>query len=216
MRVLLSLLAAAGLVVFDGSSLDAQPADAGSIVGAWSLNREASDQPRQGPGADGRGRDAGAGRGGGRRGGGPGGPGGGFGRGGGRGGFGGRGGGAASPEDLERRVEGMRAILQPADRLTITRTESMVIVTTGDGVTTRLAPDGSKVKDESTGIERRTRWEGTRLVTEISGAGSGRITESYAVDASTGRLIVTLQLPERRNAQADTPQTLRRVYDPQR
>lgn len=216
MRVLLALLVAAGLVASDGSSLEAQATDAGSIVGAWALNREASDQPREGLGADGRGRDGGAGRGGGRRGGGPGGPGGGFGRGGGRGGFGGRGGRAAGPEDRERRVEAMRAILQPADRLTITRTESMVIITTGEGVTTRLAPDGSKVKDESTGIERRTRWEGARLVTEISGAGPGRITESYAVDASTGRLVVTLQLPERRNAQADTPQPLRRVYDPQR
>ena len=209
--MLLSVFVAVGLVVLDRPSLDAQGTDAGSIVGAWSLNRDASDPPREelGPGGQGRGRAGGAG--GGRRGGGAGGPGGGFGRGGRGGGFGGRG----NPEDMERRVDAMRAILQPAERLTITRTDSMVIVTTGDGTTTRLAPDGSRVKDESTGIERRSRWEGTRLVTEISGAGPGRISETYAVDPATGQLIVTLQLPGRGNAQADAPRTLRRVYEPQ-
>lgn len=119
-------------------------------------------------------------------------------------------------EALERRIEAMRAIVRPAERLTITRTPSMVIITNEEGSTTRLAPDGSRVKDESTGIERRSRWDGATLVTEITGVQGGRITETYAADPTTGQLIVTLQLPPRRNSDDKTGQTLRRVYEPQR
>ena len=70
----------------------------------------------------------------------------------------------------------------------------MVIITTGDGRTTRLSPDGSKIKDQSTGIERRTRWEGDRLIDEISGAGRGKIIETYARDPETHELVVTVQV----------------------
>ncbi len=46
-------------------------------------------------------------------------------------------------------MDAMRDLLEAPERMTITRTESMVIITTGDGRTTRLATDNSKVKDES-------------------------------------------------------------------
>ena len=60
--------------------------------------------------------------------------------------------------------------MEAPERLTIVRTESLVIVTTGDGRTTRLSPDGKKIKDDSTGIERKSKWDGNKLVTEITGA----------------------------------------------
>jgi hypothetical protein len=209
-----------------------------SIVGAWTLNKDKSDTPPP-DGANGGGRD-GAGQpgggGGGRRGGGGGGGGGrgGFGGGfggGGRGGNGGGGGGRGNPEDMQRRMAAMRDILQAADRLTITRTESMVIVTTGDGRTTRMATDGSKVKDDSTGIERRTHWDGDRLVSEISGAGPGKITETYALDAESHQLVVSQQMdgasrpsqrgPDGQGSQSGQPRPTspqqgprRHVYDP--
>jgi len=117
---------------------------------------------------------------------------------------------------MARRLEALRDIVRPAARLTITHTTTMVIIVTDDGTTTRLVPDHSRVKDESTGVERRTRWQEARLTTELTGVGPGRITETYAIDATTGRLVVTLQLPPRRNSDEKTGRTLRRVYDPVR
>src|SRR6185295_15504032 len=92
----------------------------------------------------------------------------GFGRGGGRGGPGG-GMGNRDPEEARRRMEAMRDLMTAPEHLTITRTDSLIIVTGGDGRTTRLSADGKKIKDESTGLERKTRWENGNLVSEITG-----------------------------------------------
>ena len=127
------------------------PDSAGSIVGAWTLNKDLSDRPQDRE-ADREDRQ------GGRRSGGFGRGGGGFGRGGlGRGGGGDRGGGAPSPEDMAKMRDALRDIMNPPDRLTITQTDHMVIMTTGDGRTTRLSTDGKTIKDESTKIERKTK-----------------------------------------------------------
>ena len=213
-----------------------------TVVGAWTLKTSLSDHPPAPPdGADpeGRRRDRG-GRGGGAPGG-PGGPGGGMGRGGGgrggggRGGFGGGQGGRGNPEEMRRRMDAMRDLLEAPERMTIVRTDSMVIITTGDGRTTRLATDNSKVKDESTGIERRTRWEGEKLVSEISGAMGGKLIETFELAPDTDRLVVTLSPEGRLRGGSDsgangapdagTPAddaagpmrgaARRRVYDPQ-
>ncbi len=120
----------------------------------------------------------------------------------------------------------MRDLLEAPERMTITRTESMVIITTGDGRTTRLATDNSRVKDESTGIERRTRWEGDTLVSDISGAVGGKMTETFAVDPGSHRLVVTLQMeggnrrgggdPDAGTGPPPAGGPRRRVYDPPR
>lgn len=91
---------------------------------------------------------------------------------------------------MERRMNAVRDVVMPAERLTITATDSMVIITTGDGRTTRLATNNSKIKEEASGIERKTRWEGEKLVTEINGLGRGKATETYAIDPETHQLIV--------------------------
>ena len=46
------------------------------------------------------------------------------------------------------------------------------MLTGADGRTTRLSPDGKKIKDENTKIERKTKWDGGKLVSEINGLGS--------------------------------------------
>ena len=97
--------------------------------------------------------------------------------------------------------------------MTITRTESMVIITTGDGRTTRLATDGSKVKDESTGIETRTHWNREELVTEISGLQGGKITETYSINPESHRLTVTVDAAGDRGVALAARH---RVYDLQR
>lgn len=167
-----------------------------SIVGAWTLNKDLSDQS---PGPDRGERPEGGGRrdGGGRRGG--------FG-----GGFGGRGfgGGAAhNPEGNRRMRDALREELQAPDHLTIVQTDAMVIITAGDGRTTRLSTDSKKIKDESTGIERKTKWDDGKLVSEINGLGPAKVTETYAVDADQKQLHVVVQVDGPRRTSAN------RVYD---
>ena len=204
--VLLTLLLAAGNPL--------QPAQPPSIGGGWTLNRELSDagnRPGRGEPGDGeRGRGAGArgrGQGGGRRGGG-GFVGGGLGGAGGRGRRGGRG---EAREDMARMRDALRDILEPSDHLTITQTGSMIVITGADGRTTRLSPDGSKVKDENTKVERKTRWDGRRLLSEISGAGPGKMTQVFVVDPESHRLQVTVQME---GGRAGQPRTIAHVYDP--
>lgn len=172
-----------------------------TIVGAWSLNPDASDSQRERREGDGdrQGRSGGGGRFGGGRG---------FGRGGGRGARG-AGAGNRDPEEMRRRMQAMRDLTTAADHLTITQTESLIIVTAGDGRTTRLSADGKKIKDESSGLERKTRWENGNLVSEISG-GPGKIVETYAVDADRAQLTVTLRFEGGREPNG---RVVRHVYD---
>jgi hypothetical protein len=155
-------------------------------VGAWTLNRDLSDTGQlldQARNNGGRGGGYGRGGGGGygRRGGGGGGqyPG---------GGGGGRSGG--DPQEMERRMSALRDILYAPDHLTITQTESMVIVTTSDGRTTRYTLDWKKNKDESTSTERRSKWESSKLVSEVTGASQPKVTEYYSVDPEHHELLV--------------------------
>jgi hypothetical protein len=178
-----------------------------SIVGAWTLNKDLTDASGSTPQRGDRGARGGGY--GGRRGGG------GFGGGGrGGGGFGGggygRGGARGNPDDMRRMRDAMQEILEVPDRMTITQTESMVIITTGDGRTTRLSTDGSKIKDDSTGIERKTHWDKNQLVSEISNAGPARITQTFAVNADSHQLTVTVDFGNGDNRRPPS----HRVYDP--
>ena len=176
---------------------------ASSIVGAWTLNKAQSETPFE-QATDARSdrpdstRDrarGGVGRGGGR-----------LGR---RGNISQSGDSRRSADDVARMRDAMRDITEAPERLTIVQTNSMVIITTGDGRTTRLAPDGTKIKDESTSIERRSTWDGGKLVTEITGMGP-KMTETYAADPERRQLIVTIQT---QNARVPQGITTRRVYD---
>lgn len=205
-RTLMIAALTVGLLPVDGRLL-AEASQPISIAGIWTLNADKIDTapaPPEGGDPEGGGQ-------GGRGGPGNGGFGGGFGSGG-RGG-----GGRANPEAMRRRRDALREIVEDPARMTITQSESMVIIITGDGRTTRLATDGSKVKDESTGIERKTRWEGSRLISEISGAVRAKMTETYSLDPETHQLVVLLQTGDGRSHQGDSsPGPRRRVYDPQR
>jgi hypothetical protein len=183
-----------------------KPGDANNaIVGAWTLNKSASTLRGAGEagGRDGEDGQRGDGSGRGRRRGGGGFGGGGFGRGG--GGFGNQ-----TPQNQEtqqRMRDALRQEMQAPDHMTIVSSETTVIITTPDGHTTRLATDGSKIKDDSTGIERKTKWDGGKLVSEVSGLGRGKITETYAVDGEPKQLRVKLDVDGPRKS------TETRVYD---
>jgi hypothetical protein len=188
----------------------AAAADTHAIVGTWTLNNDLSDQP----GRDQRDPDAREGRrgsegrgsgGGGRRGGG------GFG-GGGRGGRGGRGS-SMNPEDMARMRDAMRDLTSPSGHLTIAETGSMIVITAAEGRTTRLSPDGKKIKDDNTGIQRKTKWDGGKLVTEISGLGpAGKATQTIAADPESHQLRIVVQM-EGGSRRGSGPRTITHVYD---
>jgi hypothetical protein len=98
-----------------------------------------------------------------------------------------------NPEQNARRREALRDITDPPNRLVVTVTSSMVILAAPDGRTTRLAPDGSKIKDENIGVERQTRWIDGRLVSQISGLGP-KITQTFSVDAERRQLRVLVDI----------------------
>jgi len=175
------------------------------ITGAWTLNKDLSDQPQdRGDQSGDSGRRRGAGGGGFGRGGG-------FGHGGRMGRGGGYGGGAQmDPEAMARMREAMRDIMQPSEHLTITQADKMIVITTAEGRTTRLSTDGSKIKDDNTKIERKSKWDGDKLVSEISGIGPGKITQTYAVDPEHHQLRITTNIER---GQAGQARTVTNVYN---
>jgi hypothetical protein len=204
------MVAAAGVVAV-GSTIRAraQSVDKPSVAGGWTLNHDLSDQPTTGaearsggdrtPGNGGGGGGGyGGGRGGGRRGGM------------GRGGGGGQSQPAGNPEEMARLRDAMRDITMPPDHLIITQTESMVVLTAADGRTTRLSTDGKKVKDDNTKVERKTKWDGGKLVSEINGLGPGKMTQTFSVDPDNHQLRVVVLMEGGGRPQ---PRTITNVYD---
>jgi hypothetical protein len=223
MRTFARLVGSAGvaamLVFWAVAGNCAQGGEPHAITGAWTLNKDLSDPP---PGR-GDGRDQGdEGRG--TRGDGARGPGGGGRRGG--GGFGGRGmgrsggmgrGGGMNPEELVRLRDAMRDLTNPSDHLTIVETESMVVITAANGRTTRLSPDGKKIKDDNSRVERKTKWDGGKLVTEISGLGpAGKATQTLSADPEAHQLRIVVQMEggsSTGSGQGRGPRTITHVYD---
>jgi hypothetical protein len=191
-RFALVVGSAAMFAMWAGAAPRAQTAETHAIAGAWTLNKDLSDQPpargdQRDQGDSGRGSRAG---GGGRRGGGGFGGGRGMGRGGGMGRAAGM-----NPEDMARMRDAIRDLTNPSDHLTIVETNSMIVITSADGRTMRLAPDGKKIKDDNTHVERKTKWDGGKLVTEISGLGpAGKATQTIAADAENHQLRIVVQM----------------------
>jgi hypothetical protein len=221
MRTLCSigiLTAAVAALSIPVAAQEKPSAPAQSLAGAWTRNVDLSDAPaargQQSDDGAARGDGSSGGGGGGRRRGGGGGGGfggGGFGRGGGGGGGRGAGGaGAMNPEDAARMRDAMRDITNPSDHLIITQTEAMVVLTAADGRTTRLSPDGKKIKDDNTKIERKTKWDGGKLVSEINGLGRGKMTQTFAVDPEGKQLRLTVVMEGGSSGQ---PRTVTQVYD---
>jgi hypothetical protein len=60
-------------------------------------------------------------------------------------------------------------------------------------------------------MERKTRWDGAKLVSEISGLGPGRMTQTISLDAERHQLRISLQTDGDRSGQ---PRTIAHVYEP--
>ena len=124
----------------------------------------------------------------------------------------GRGGGgtAANPDEVARMRDAMRDVTNPSDHLIITQTETIIVLTGADGRTTRLSPDGKKIKDENTKVERKTKWDGGKLVSEINGLGSGKMTQTFSVDPEAKQLRIVVVME---NGRSKEPRTVTQVYD---
>jgi hypothetical protein len=83
----------------------------------------------------------------------------------------------------------------------------MIVMTGADGRTTRLSPDGKKIKDENTGVGRKTKWDGEKLVSEVSGLPQGGVTQTFAIDDTAHQLRITAEIDGRAGKQ-----TLTNIY----
>jgi hypothetical protein len=204
------LIAVAAIVIggCTAATLSAQSAGTPDLTGTWVFNAELSDRPGQA--AQGGRPDGGAG---GRRG-----PGGGMGRPGGMGGqgggYGGRGGGGAgmpNPEDMERMRAAMAAVLHAPARLIIVNSERGLIVTDDEGVSTRLALDGSKETGAINGVpfETTTKWEEGKLRVEKKFRSGPKVIELYSVSSDPRLLTVSLKTDSGRGG----GRTIKRVYE---
>ena len=186
------------------------------LTGTWVLNRDLSDKPGQGGDRDG------GGGGGGRRGPGGGGmarPGGGMGgmgggMGGGRGGGMGGGGGMPDREEMARMRATMEAVVRAPERLIIVTADPGLIVTDEEGVSTRLALDGSKETGAVNGVpfESTTKWEAGKLRVERKFKSGLKLVETYSVSTDPRLLTVSAKIEGGRMGGAG--RATNRVYEP--
>jgi len=181
-----------------------------SILGAWKLNRDESDDPRKkmqdARGADnGRGGGGGGGRGGVRMGipgmgGGP--------YGGGR--RGGGGGGNESDEDRQQ----MQQVLGPTSALTVAEAKKDVEIDVFDDQQRKTAifTDGRKLQKtkDSTTQEIAAHWDGNRLVTDEKTPKGQKMSRMYELSYDGTQLYETLQLTRGRSS---SQISIRYVYD---
>jgi hypothetical protein len=158
-----------------------------SIVGAWTIDKDLSDQPGGGRGSDddqpmggapgGMGRRGGGGGGGGMR----------------PGGMGGGGGRPADRDEMRRSARLMQDLVKPPDGLTIVRDGTAVLFTTDDGRTIKQVVDG-KEQERLSGdgvIKSKSRWNGAQLVIEEKIQDGPTVTRTYTPSAD-GRQLMTV------------------------
>jgi hypothetical protein len=178
-----------------------------SIMGAWKLNRDESEDPRK------RSQDANGGNGGRGGGGGRGGvrmgiP----GMGGGPYGGGRRGGGGGGESDADR--EKMQEFMTPAPALTVAEAKKDVEVDVFDDQQrkTALFTDGRKLQKtkDATSQEVAAHWDGNRLVTDEKSPSGRKISRTYELSYDGTQMYETLRLTRGRS---DQQISIRYVYD---
>jgi hypothetical protein len=178
-----------------------EPPPRTTILGAWKLNRDESDDPRKRR-QDSGGSNGGSGGGyGGRRGG----TGGGY-PGGGHGGYGGR-----SGESDEERQK-MHELLTPANAMTLSMTGAEVDLVDDQNRKRAFMTDGRKLqksKDENY-QEISAKWDGNRLATDEKNPRGGEMSRTFELSYDGRQLYETLHMTSGRN---NTPLVIRFVYD---
>ena len=168
-----------------------------TILGAWKLNRDESDDPRK------RRQDSGGSSGGGyggRRGGGGGYP------GGGHGGYGRRGG----ESDEERQK--MRELFTPPAAMTLSMTGAEVDLVDGLDRKRAFMTDGRKLQKskDPNYLEIAAKFDGHRLVTEEKSPRGDKMSRTFELSEDGRQLYLTLHMTTGRS---NTPLVVRYVYD---
>ena len=155
------------------------------LAGRWALNKDLSDDARE---KMREGMERGDGAGGGRP---PGGP----------------GGGGMGGDDDPR--EAMRAILEPAEELTITQTATEIAVEEKFGQTRHLHPDGKKYKTDNGASEIKALWKDGKLLVETKRARGGSVVETWELVPDGSRVIVNVKM----EGGFGPSVALKRIYD---
>lgn len=172
-----------------------------SILGAWKLNRDESDDPRKKM-QEARGGNGGGGRGGVRMGipgmgGGP---------------YGGRRGGGGNESDQDR--ERMQEFMSPSRTLTVAEAKKDVEIDMFDDQERKNAffTDGRKLQKakDNTTQEIAAHWDGNRLVTDEKSPSGRKISRTYELSYDGTQLYETLRLTRGRS---DSQISIRYVYD---
>jgi hypothetical protein len=179
------------------------------LSGHWVYNRELSDDARE---KMREGMAKGGGPGGGRPPGAPGGGGMGGPGGGGMGGSGGGGRGGPPPGGMggdDDPRQAMRAILEPAEELTIARTATEIALEEKFGETRHLHPDGKKYKTDNGGSDVKASWKEGKLVVETKRARGGSVVETWELVPDGSRILVNVKM----EGGFGPGVTLKRIYD---
>jgi hypothetical protein len=185
------------------------PAPRQTILGAWKLNREESDDMRN------RSQDSqagGSGGSGGRRGGGgwPG---------GGGGGYGGRRGGYSGQESDEERQK-MRELLSPPTTVTLSMTGAEVDLRDDHDRKRAFMTDGRKLKKskDNNYQEIAAKWDGNRLVTDEKSPRGGKMSRSFELSPDGRQLYENLHIEStgRNNRSLDVHYVYEILADAQR
>jgi hypothetical protein len=179
-----------------------------SIIGAWKLDRDDSDDAQKKM-QDARNSGGTGGYGGNRRMGG-GYPGGGYPGGG--GGYGGRGMGSQGQSDEDR--QRLADLLNPSNTLTLAEAKKDVEVDSFDDQERKRAffTDGRKLQKskDANYQEIAAHWDGTQLVTDEKNPGGGKMSRTYELSYDRTQLYETLHMTVGRGS---TPVVIRYVYD---
>jgi hypothetical protein len=180
-----------------------------TILGAWKLDRDDSDDPRkkmqeargnEGPGGYGGNRRMGGGY-----------PGGGY-PGGGGGGYGGRRMGSQGESDEDR--QRMAELFNPSNSLTLAEAKKDVEVDSFDDQERKRAffTDGRKLQKskDANYQEIAAHWDGTRLVTDEKNPRGGKMSRTYELSYDGTQLYETVHMTVGRS---NTPLIIRYVYD---
>lgn len=171
-----------------------------SILGAWKLNRDESDDPRKRM-ENSRGSGGGYG---GRR------PGSGWPGAGGGGGYGGRQGGYGGESDEER--QRMRELMSPPAKMTFSMTGAEVDLLDDRDRKRAFMTDGRKLKKskEDNYQEIAAKWDGVRLVTDEKGPRGNKMSRTFELSEDGRQLYETLHL---KMGRSNTETSFRFVYD---
>jgi hypothetical protein len=122
-------------------------------------------------------------------------------------------GGRAPTDEQKKRMQELRALMEPPGQLTIADEGTVVSITDDKGRVRRYTTDGKKEKQKTdTGeIETKARWKDEGLEVETDLGNGVKLLETYANWVQDKQLVVTVLIESSRYRGAG--QTLQRVYD---